>query len=1187
MRNSVKRPQQKALLAGSATLALAIAAMAAPAQAIVPNENKTPADIIDNDDVFRGVGAVVTNVVGAGGVGICTGTLINPRTVLFAAHCVNTRPEEAYDGTTVRAAVSFNVNALPGIQSWFANTRTNTDLSVFNVNRIFWDRRSVQNPQAFGFIEADIALASLDTPAAGIPTWAMLFSTLPAPETIDPALGTGYHVNITGYGRSGNAIQGAINPVDWRRRAAENMLGGFMSLDDRNNVLFGPGAPNLPQNLYHIDFDSQQRQAPFDINVHRDDALPNEGITSPGNSGGPLILGAANNAITNEDLIIGVLSGGSRFFGPQPFSSLGTTSFYQPLSLFWEYIVANNPYRYVTARAGNGNWEDGAHWEVTLDPHFRVINADGAIVNGLPTTPELGLNGTGGAWGAVCVEFGGPGDFCDDLGASDPGGEKIELTNGALEVDFTPYVPGYAANEAEAVPASYVTMANDAAAPVAGEPASQAARAGNGVIAEDVAINGSGLIVEDMAINGIIVDDIAISGGAIINDNVAIGGGVETVAMPLESAPEPGESPAETPEPPRLPDPTLANGLPGATGFVPNNVDPVVSADPALRVDPRYFDVTLAAAGTTTLSSDVTIDRLTVRGPAGLNIAAAGNLTSLIDVSQFGGLVNVNGALNSVGDYTIFAGMLSGNGTITAPFVTSIMGTIAPGTMGTIGTLTIDGSLVMSSGSVYLVDIGASGASDRIVVTGEASIGGLVGVGPGLGQQVSGLGQQFTILTAEGGVTGEFTAGTISPILSQAFIYDENSVRMQINAASYTTVINTGNPVQASYAQLFDQNRPNNALAGLYQLDFEDAATIRSTFEGLAPVTETTIRSLAAQSIHAVQNFNAGRLREADRSKTGGKLAVSGSPLQVAQASLNPMIQPVGAAAMAFQSEGESDISETSLPDNVGVFVSAGAIGGSARGMPGYPQQTTMSGFFVGGGVEFYPADSSVIGASVFYSEIDANPPLGQVASSDTLAGSVFARHKFDAGFVLDGQVSLGSFGLDTTRTVTFPGGPQNLRSDSSDTLFSAGLGVSYDIETSFGTISPGIEGRHARVDLDTVSEDGGLLALTLERQSFKTTQARGGFAYRKQGQTVQINLYGQAVFELENGPQFIGANFANGIGPSANFALDTQDEFWVEVGASMNYGDGPFQIGVGFDSTIGRSNANAQIWRVQGIYRF
>ncbi|MFY8047605.1 MAG: autotransporter domain-containing protein, partial [Erythrobacter sp.] len=550
------------LLGGTGLAALSMAVAATPAHAVIPNETKTPAEIVDNADTFRGVGVIVTNQVGQGGVGICTATLINPRTVLFAAHCVNTRPETAYDGTTVRAAVSFNVNGLPGVQNWFANNRTNTALSVFNVNSIVWDARSVQNPAALRFIEADVALASLDTPAAGIPTWAMLFSTLPAPTTVDPIGGLGYHVNIVGYGNTGNATQGQLG-LDWRRRAAENMLGGFMSLSDRNSVIFGPaGASSLTQNLYNIDFDSQRRQAVFDINAHRDNALPNEGTTAQGDSGGPLVLtGGGRNPITNENLVIGVLSGGSRFFGPQPFSSLGTTSFYQPLSLFWQYVVANNPYRYVTARAGDGNWEDAARWETTLDPNYRVIDSTGRIVNGLPTTPELGLNGTGGDWGSVCVEFEAPGDFCTD-------------TRTGVRTDTSPRPPaqtaGHAAVSGNLQGAGAIAVENASAPGFATFDLAAAPEGGLGT-AEDVAISATGLIPGG--------ESVAINGSALI----------------AEEAPQ---NIAST-----LPAPTLANGLVGATNFVPNNVNPVVSADPARRVAARYFDVTLANAGTTTLSS--------------------------------------------------------------------------------------------------------------------------------------------------------------------------------------------------------------------------------------------------------------------------------------------------------------------------------------------------------------------------------------------------------------------------------------------------------------------------------------------------------------------------------------------------------------------------------------------------------
>ncbi len=1046
------------LRTGTAALALAIAATACPALAVVPGENTTPEDIVDNEEAFRGVGMFFR----ADGF-VCTGTLINPRTVLFAAHCVNDVPATDFNADNIPAAFSFNVNALPGFQNWFANNfASNPDLAVFNINRIFYDPRSLQNPAAQGFIEADIALASLDTPAANIPAWAVLFSTLPAPTVIDPVRGTGYHVNIAGFGATGNAVQGAVGGIDFRRRAAENMLGGFLSLDDRNAVLFGGSAGQLPQNLYQLDFDSQNRDIVFDINAHRDDALPNEGTTAGGDSGGPLILDAANNVLSDEDLVIGVLSGGSRFFGDQPFSSLGTTSFFQPLSLFWQFIAEANPYRYVGARAGDGNWEDADHWVSLLDPAYRVIDANGAVINGLPATPELGRGGTEGDFGAVCVEFEDPDDFCVDIGTA-----------------------------------------------------------------------------------------------------------------ALEAANDP------------LPAPTLANGLPGATGFVPDNIDPVISGDPDGNVGPRYFDVILSQTGTTTLSSNVTIDRLTVRGNAGLAISAAGDLTSLIDINQFGGRVNVNGALASQGDYTLFAGMLEGTGTITTPFLTSITGVFSPGTMGTTGTLTIDGNLVMSSGTTFLADISSSGASDRIAVTGIANVDGIVGLGGGISQQVNGTGQRFTILTADGGVSGTFTNTSISAILRQTFFHEANAVLMEIEAASYASIIDADDPAQKAYAQLFDQNRGNGALADLFGLDFAAAETIRSAFTRLAPVNEQAVRSLSGQMINLLQNFNAARLRQSGASAAGGKIAVTGAPLNLLQSGLSPVGQTPGADVMAFRGDEDTSLSEANLPENMAIFLAGGAVSGDVDSLPGFQQETNVSGFTIAGGLEFHPDDSTMVGLSAYYSALEAETPLDQDVDSDTYAVSLYMRRKLDGGAVIDGQFSIGSTGFDTTRRVQFLGAVQKLVSSSNDLLISGALGVSYDIDTGFGTISPGIEGRYASVDLASTRESGGTLALAVERERFNSAQARVGADFKRESRAVQINASAQAVFELDDGPQFLAANFAQGTGPNANFAIGKADQSWMELGIGARFGQGRAQFGVGFDTTIGRDTANAQVFRASATYRF
>ncbi|WP_285711747.1 autotransporter domain-containing protein [Erythrobacter oryzae] len=1124
---------RRQFLAGSALAALAIAAVATPAHAVIPNETTNSEAIVDTNDQYRGVGMFFR----ADGF-ICSGTLINPRTVIFAAHCVNDLPEEAYNTDTedgIPAAFSFNVNALPGFQNWFANNfQSNPNLAVYNISRIFYDQRSLQDPLGLGFIQADIALAALDTPAADIPTWALLFTTLPAPETIDPVTGTGYHVNMVGYGRTGNSVQGPRGGADFRRRAAENMLGGFFSLDDQNSVLFGPQETTFPQNLYQFDFDSQDRAPVRDINIHRDEALPNEGTTAGGDSGGPLILDAANNTLSNEDLVIGVLSGGSRFFGAsQPFSSIGTTSFYQPLSLYWQYIAANNPYRYVGTVAGNGNWEDPTRWVTLLDPAYRVINAQGQVVNGLPTTPELGPNGTDGDFGQICVEFEAPGDGCVDQRT----GEEIDTA-----------------------------------------PPQQDTR--------DVSNGREQVSLEVIGGEGATFNLAAVSNG----EGTATTTGDPRAQLTSEVAPQAAAEGAV------LPAPTLANGLPGATGFVANNVDAVTNGE--TRVDPRFFDVTLSQAGTTTLSSEVTIDRLTVRGQAGLTVAAAGDLTSLIDINQFGGVVNVNGNLASVGDYTLFAGMLGGTGTVTAPFLTSITGVFSPATMGTTGTLTIDGTLVMSSGTNFLVDLGSGATSDRLAVTGEANIGGVVSIGTGVTQRVNGQGQRYTILTAAEGVTGTFTARALSPLLSQNFIYQANAVLMEVNAASYNTVINANDPVQVAYARLFDQNRGNGALSTLYALDFASTDTIRSTFQQLAPVNEQAVRSLAAQSINLLQNLNDARLRESNRDSAGGKVAVTGRPLDLAQMGLAPGMQPLGGSALMAAQEGETEITETNLPDNVAVFLSGGHIFGDADSLPGYTagtqpggvfqaDTTDYSGWYLSGGLEFFLGDNTMVGIAGHYVTLDADTPLSQQVENDTYGASLYMRQDFDSGLVIDGQVTLASVGFDTTRRVSFLGTPQTLESSTDNLLFTGALGVSYDLETSLGTISPGIEGRYASIDFDRVQETGGTLALSLDRQTYKSTQLRGGFDWEKQGKKVTFNANAQIVRELEQGPTVLGANFVAGTGAGANFVLGANDRTWGEVGISATLGNGPFQIGAAFDSTIARSDANAQVIRATASYKF
>jgi len=454
----------------------------------------------------------------------------------------------------------------------------------------------------------------------------------------------------------------------------------------------------------------------------RDDALPNEGSTAGGDSGGPLILDAAGNPGLglDQDFILGVLSGGSRFFGGQPRSSYGGTSFYQPLYLFWDYVAETNPYRYVGNVAGDGAWEDAAHWESQLDPNYFIIDGNGNVVNGIPDDPGEGLNGTGGGFGQVCFDsvfFGA--NTCQDV------------SNGEIvTTDGTP---------------------------------SQ--------------------IVDN---NAALVDVTAITGGASLSVQESSIGESNFDFGAIEEA--------QTDALLVLPPATIENGLPGATGFVPDNIDP----DQLNGVNGRYFDVTLAADGNTTLSSTVEIDRLTINGPGTtLTVNNTGDLMSLIDITQIAGNVHVDGAIRSQGDYLLMSGMLSGSGTIETPFLTNVMGMISPGSMETIDTLTIDGSAVLASASGLVINIGEDGNNDVLNITGDSSLGGMVYFIP-MGDLAEG--NEYTFLTTGGVQTGELTAAPISSIIQAVLRHDANSVTASIDFNSYQTVIQSGSPNQSAYA---------------------------------------------------------------------------------------------------------------------------------------------------------------------------------------------------------------------------------------------------------------------------------------------------------------------------------------------------------------------------------------------------
>ena len=1097
-------------------------------QIVISGPPGTPTTARDPVNV-TGVGQMIVDTQD-GFIGLCTGTLINPRTVIFAAHCVNEMPANAYGQNSGGRPIGFgfgsnnNVAGASAFGGWLNNYATNPGRYMYDANYVAYNPLSLE-PDSAGFLYGDVAIASLDTPAVGIPTWALLFSQLPDPSTATAA-GTGYHVVIDGYGNNGTGTTGSTGGIDYRRRIAENMIGGLASLNDFEGFIFGsPNDPKLTQNLYWIDFDDPRRgtvqASMYDFNAWRDNAVidangvAKEGITASGDSGGPLIL----DRTYARQLVIGVLSGGyTRFFNGQPANGYGTAAFYQPLYLYWDWIAANNPYHYVSAVAGNGNWTDASHWVTNLDPNYYVLNGSNQAVNGVPTTPGATTADQPG-FGQACFESGGVSDC-------------LNIATGTETVAVHPIGQEAAAGTASNDKASVSVATLDAQTTQSG---SQSGTATQQAQAQGVAA---------------------------------------------------------------LPPATLANGLPGATNFVPNNFD----GNRLTNTAPRYFDVTLSAAGTTTLNTAATVDRFTIAGGnAALDITSTGTLTSLMGVTQATGSVNVNGTLVSGGDYLMMTGGLSGSGTIRAPFFTSVAGTIAPGTPTTTGTLTFQGNLILSSGNLLMINLGANGVSDLVKVTatsfngttplnGTASLGGVVSFTAAAGYIIR-AGDNYTFLTTERPIDGNrfLTPAPISAILTPRLTYQAQAVSVTIDAGLYANVV--GNtPVQTAYARLLDQDRVvYNGLRDLYGiLDMQNADTIRSTLEGLAPRAETTRRALAAAAVDNTGRFYRDRLASLEPGNLGGSVAMIGKPFQIAALESSGM---PGTQETRTDAGGGMVSQEGKLPETMSAFVAGGYIDGNSASMPTavpVAGRDQFNGWFVAAGLESEVGAAGLLGFSFAYTNLDAAPSFaGQEARAKLFQGTLYGKVKTSGGMFLDAAFSAGVFDSRTVRNVNLAGTSFRLVGQDKSMLISGeiGAGGSVPVGTSIA-LDPRVSIRGTRVMFDTINETGGGPALVYKPGSFDSVQTRAGFNAHGTSTTVKPFVSAYWVHDFGRQPGFIGANFVGGVGPNALFAVASSDRDWAEVSAGLSFSASEkVSLSVGANTTVGRKDVTNQSY--QGTITF
>jgi T5SS/PEP-CTERM-associated repeat protein/autotransporter-associated beta strand protein len=230
-----------------------------------------------------------------------------------------------------------------------------------------------------------------------------------------------------------------------------------------------------------------------------------------------------------------------------------------------------------------------------------------------------------------------------------------------------------------------------------------------------------------------------------------------------------------------------------------------------------------------------------------------------------GGTLLVDGSIASSPTTVNAGGTLGGAGIVGDTTISG--GRLSPGN--SVGTLTVQGSLVLTAASTYLVEIDANGA-DRTNVTGAATLGGArVSV-----KFDGGVSRRHTILNATGGVVGMFGAVATADNFIATLSYDVNNVFLDLQAAlglgtplnqnqqAVATTLNNafgnGNILPSGFFSLFNLTGDKLANA-LSQVTGETATgTQQATFDAMGQFTSMLLDpSVAARGATYVEGVDA------------------------------------------------------------------------------------------------------------------------------------------------------------------------------------------------------------------------------------------------------------------------------------------------------------------------------------------
>jgi uncharacterized protein with beta-barrel porin domain len=461
----------------------------------------------------------------------------------------------------------------------------------------------------------------------------------------------------------------------------------------------------------------------------------------------------------------------------------------------------------------------------------------------------------------------------------------------------------------------------------------------------------------------------------------------------------------------------------------------------------------------------------------GMTLAVNSGATNVTGTNTFTGATTVNGGLLSVNGtstgsaVTVNAGgTLGGNGTVATTTING--GTLAPGN--SIGLLTVQGNLVFTAASSYMIEVSPANA-DRTNVTGTATLGGAtVNASFAAGTYVA---KQYTILNAAGGVSGTF-AGPVNTNLPANF---HTSLSYDANNAYLNLLLNfTPGPSAPNFGSGLNGNQQNvgNALTNF----FNTTGGIPLVFGALTPAGLTQASGEVATGSQQT-TFNAMGLFMG--LLTDPFVAGRGDPVSAGSAAPQFAEENNGASAYAANGKARSKSERDAYaaiyrkaPVIVDPFVQrwsvwAAGYGGSQTtdGNAALGSNNTTSriaGGVVGADYRFSPFTLAGFALAGGGTNFSISNGLGS-GRSDLFQAGAFVRHNVGPAY-LSAALAYGWQDITTDRTVTIAGVDQ-LRAKFNANAWSGRVEGGYRFVTPWMGLTPYAAGQFTTFDLPAYAE--------------------------------------------------------------------------------------------------------------------